>query len=907
MVNVPITADISGVQQGLDRLNDALNRAGQSARALRDIDLSHPEIKDFADDLQIVQTRFDRLVQQGRGEAAAAARQFRQSGNLFGQGGLLNGGVQQIYPNPTTAARVQAQLQGYLLGGTALGPQQTQFTAPPQGGGGGGAAASGVLAGAMGAAGGIMGPMLGMLGIGSLTMMAKTAFDLAQQQGVAVDTLMRRINESGTEFDRFRSAVSDATRGLGVTSIAFANVAQTFQRLSGETSPEAVIGQTRFAIGAARAFGTDEGTFAAGMGRAQFMGVDPKQFALMIGEAVVRGGQTGQAESVQAALLSGLDSLNRNLVQGGPINGAFNQLAALYTSINQGAVETNAPGLRGPGAMGALATIDRTIMAGGQAGVAGQLLQMAAFNRYGVYSPYEIGGRIEGGMFARVSDQRGAPTVLQAELEEINARYGQTAQSNPWLYRNVIERTLGLRAPVTAALQAMPQIGQNLEGLYRGQGGGLVNILSRAGITDLSAINPTAMQDLAAIGLGGQDVVAQYRERALKRDDLTDEQRNAITNAAPGDLRDTLLRVYAQAGQEKDDATKLRESMAQLKETFIKVGEGLIKVIQPLTDALLATENVLNALNDVVSGFGRWLGEKFGTNRVAGDVNTGAGLAADVINNGWDAALQNARRALHMGESAPLPSEEQRKRINDAVEKLQRPEFGGYSRAQAVAIAGQAQFEGGMNEHAVGDGGTSFGLFQIHDPKLRAYVEKAFGKNIQDLTFDEQLKIPALLMGEGGPLENVGRTFRATQGISEGSTVLTTQFERPADMAVKAPVRAQAAEAIGRGVPMFPLPPAAASPAATGGAAPVTVHIDPLTVNHQVNSVDAFQQTLPTFVIPATPNNAPLAIPPPSNTGSQVISRTPPPPPAAPPPAPPPPSNWWDKLRSLQFDPAAAG
>src|SRR4051812_35090637 len=99
MVEVSVRADVSGLQQAFDRLNEALNRAGQSAKALSQVDLAHPELKDFAADLQTINERFSRLTTHGRDQAAAIARRYRSSGNLFGPDGLLTGGVQAAYSN----------------------------------------------------------------------------------------------------------------------------------------------------------------------------------------------------------------------------------------------------------------------------------------------------------------------------------------------------------------------------------------------------------------------------------------------------------------------------------------------------------------------------------------------------------------------------------------------------------------------------------------------------------------------------------------------------------------------------------------------------------------------------------------------------------------------------------------
>lgn len=881
MVSIPISADVSGLQQAFDRLNEALNRAGQSAKALSQVDLSHPELRDFAADLSQINDRFDRLTTQGRGEAAAAARQFRQSGNLFGQGGLLTGGVSNIYPNQTTAARVQAQLQGYLLNGTSFSPQQQQQQLQLQQGGaaGGGSMFSGVA----GLAGGAASSMLGMLGIGSLAVMAKTAFELAQKQGVAVDTFMRRINDSGADFDHFRGALSEATRGLGLTSTAFVAAAQTYQRLSGESGD--VTGNTRFAIGAARAFGTEEGTFAAGMGRAQFGGIDGKQFALLVGEAVVRGGQTGQTEQVMGALERGLESLNRNLVSGGAISGGFGQFASLYTTLNQQAVASGAPGLRGAGALNALETINQSVMSGGNAGMAGQLLTMSAFNRQGIHDPYRIGGTIEGGMFARIGEGgKSGPTVLQTEMEEINRRYGANATGEgQYLYRNVIERMLGLRQPVTQALQAMPEIGPQLTGLYRGGSSSLMNALGHAGVTDLNAINPTSLQDLIHIGLGSSDELGKYRERALARDDLTDAQKAQISGAKPDDLRDALLKVYAQAGQEKDDATKLRESMARLQEGFITVGGKMI-------DALMTLEEDINALNSWMQGVGKKIGDALGLTGVGDSAQEGAkefgGFYSDMQANGFGAAI---RRYMHLGEGGGVPgpqsvSTAEQKATASLIVGTMAPLLGEHG---AFGLAGEAMLESGMNPRARNPTTGAYGLFQYMPGASRTKLLEDYleGKPLYSWTKEDQIRAKAYDLTLGSE-HKVGNRLRAAQTDEEAGAIAVNEDARaynPWDSryAMYAKAAGQTAKNIRNQLTpgMFPLPPE--PPAGGAGGGQSILRIDPLTVNHQVNGIDIWQQALPTSVTSAQPNNPAKPLFTPSNTGSA------PPAPAPPMPKPP--------------------
>lgn len=101
----------------------------------------------------------------------------------------------------------------------------------------------------------------------------------------------------------------------------------------------------------------------------------------------------------------------------------------------------------------------------------------------------------------------------------------------------------------------------------------------------------------------------------------------------------------------------------------------------------------------------------------------------------------------------------------------------GYSKAYALAMAGAAQAESGGNPKAVGDKGTSFGLFQIHDPQRKAAFRKLYGHDISQASVSEQLDFAVL------EIKALGIDTSKQVGPFAAADTVVRRFERPLDKA----------------------------------------------------------------------------------------------------------------------------
>lgn len=797
----------------------------------------------------------EQLARLGRGEAAAAGRSFVNNGNpMFGPAGIFGGGVAQQYASPTTAQRVQQQLQGYVLQGTGVaGGGAGQ---PPGGGFGLGsvvAAAGNVGGQAASAVSGTLSPLLAMAGLGSLAAMAKMAFDASTQQQVALDTLVRRINDSGQDFERFRGSLVEATKGLGITSTEAIKLTTAFQRVSAEGSPDTATANSRFGVGVARAFGVEPEVAVAGMGRAQFMGVDPKQFAAMVGEAVSRGGQTGQFEDVQGTLLRALESLNRNLISGDATRGGFQEFQGMYAAINAAGVAGNMPGLRGANASNILGSIDASVQRGGNAGYAGQMLALRGFAQYGIRDAYQVRELQEGGMFQRIGGA-GSPTTLQVMLEEINRERSGMAERQPFQFRNILQNMLGISMPTIRALQEARDgsgnlmFGKNLMGLANERGGQLFGALEHAGV-QLDQANPTSIQDLASIAFASPGELERRRKLMLGREGLPGDMRSELTNAGPDQLRDVLLRDTAKLGHEPTEGEKLRQALADLKEAFISFGK-------PLTDAFIRVRDILETIESWLNWFkAKSEGAGSAINDALKSIGLGTeegGIDAQNKPSLFDTLTGGIFKGGH-GGGAPsgklehITDQQEGERIQSSIAYYMSPEGGGYTRPQAIGIV-----EGPVAESHMGR--DSQNVFQWTNQSRIDSIQKHMKKTIPEASFVEQRAAHAWELSPEGPEHEAGARLHQAKSAAEAAWIDTIYDMRPSLMYGRAISRAADATAIEHNFPAPPMPPD--SPPAGGAGGASTLRIDPIELHYYDHDRHVATQTLPTRVTPPQPNNA---------------------------------------------------
>lgn len=115
----------------------------------------------------------------------------------------------------------------------------------------------------------------------------------------------------------------------------------------------------------------------------------------------------------------------------------------------------------------------------------------------------------------------------------------------------------------------------------------------------------------------------------------------------------------------------------------------------------------------------------------------------------------------------------------------------GYSKSQIAALLANEQRESNFNAGAVGDNGTSFGIFQWHDPARRAAILAATGIDVTNASHADQLKAAQWELQNSGYADRL----RQTNTPEAGAGVLTG-FENPANAGYEASLRGQMADHI---------------------------------------------------------------------------------------------------------------
>ncbi|MDU7525230.1 MAG: hypothetical protein E7K72_28350, partial [Roseomonas mucosa] len=374
---IPIEADASATLRQLGEIQATINRAGQADKTFGELDLSHPELRDVAQDLTKVLDNMRELSRVGRGETAAAMR------SIIGRGGTgledfnpdsFLAELQKRYPNVAALQRAQANIGRAVFSGTGWAlPQPSAVPLPPGGAGGGGYGPGaygpgtgaggagpwpgGGTAGGAGAGGGFgfggfggmgSGAMsmlrggalwaLGQAGVQKLGQMASQAVSQAQDEAIANDLLARTVRDTSLGFEDLRDKVRRASEGMGTTYEEAQRLSLTFARTANVTDPNSAIGNARLGIGLARGTGLDPATIVSGLARATILGEDPKRFASMIAEAAYGAKMTGQTDRVMQSLLNWTEAQSRTLMAGGSHVGQF---ATAFSVLNA----TGLPGL----------------------------------------------------------------------------------------------------------------------------------------------------------------------------------------------------------------------------------------------------------------------------------------------------------------------------------------------------------------------------------------------------------------------------------------------------------------------------------------------------------------------------------------------------------------------------------
>jgi hypothetical protein len=187
-----------------------------------------------------------------------------------------------------------------------------------------------------------------------------------------------------------------------------------------------------------------------------------------------------------------------------------------------------------------------------------------------------------------------------------------------------------------------------------------------------------------------------------------------------------------------------------------------------------------------------------------------------------------------------------------------------WSAAQSAGLVANLRHESGasLDHQARGDGGRAYGVAQWHSDRQQAFRIWA-SKPIQEASFQEQLGFVHHELTDGRE-RAAGDALRSARTPGEAASVVSRQYERPANREGEAAARAQTATA------MLPRLATPVAPAVAALPAPASVSPPGLPA-----AGDTPRVTPPASLGPGAPPAAPVAAMPPIGTPSPAAPATP--------------------------------
>ena len=176
----------------------------------------------------------------------------------------------------------------------------------------------------------------------------------------------------------------------------------------------------------------------------------------------------------------------------------------------------------------------------------------------------------------------------------------------------------------------------------------------------------------------------------------------------------------------------------------------------------------------------------------AGAGAAAAGGASMLAVAGGGAAALLYSSSLNSGEDIELLNNRLKKGGGEAVGAVvDYFTAKGWTKEQAEGIAANLEQESGFRAGAEGDGGQAYGLAQWH-PDRQADFAKQYGKDIRKSTGAEQLEFIHHEL-TAGKERSAGKSLRAATSAYDAASIVSREYERPADQAGEASRRGERA------------------------------------------------------------------------------------------------------------------
>ncbi|MEX2901311.1 phage tail tip lysozyme [Pseudomonas rhodesiae] len=174
-----------------------------------------------------------------------------------------------------------------------------------------------------------------------------------------------------------------------------------------------------------------------------------------------------------------------------------------------------------------------------------------------------------------------------------------------------------------------------------------------------------------------------------------------------------------------------------------------------------------------------------------GAAAAGAGASMLGVAGGGAAALLYSS-SLNVGEDTDLLNNRLKKGGGEAIGAVvDYFTSKGWTKEQAEGIAANLEAESGFKANATGDGGQAYGLAQWH-PDRQAEFAKQYGKDIRNSTGAEQLEFINHELTRGNE-KSAGSKLRTATSSYDAASIVSREYERPADAAGESARRGAAA------------------------------------------------------------------------------------------------------------------
>lgn len=477
--------------------------------------------------------------------------------------------------------------------------------------GGAGGAGAGMLAGA--AFGGPIGAVVGAFAsqlFGGVGRAIDQKMEQAGSEAAIYADLRRSVGVTSAEFEMLRGSVRHFTDGLGLAYNESAQLAKEFARASNARGGDGIGQEVGDAAGFARGFGADPAAAVRMMATMRHLGVTDneagsKRLALMIGEAVQRGGTTAKMDEVLSVLQSQA-SMQARASLSAPDVGAMASFMSSLTGLSM-------YGMKGDptNAGAAMSVADAAMRQGGAFGEASKnfslglwqrqlsgftALDMDFMNEQGAFgsigkafgrgsAAYKLaesrGDRAKMAQYDQWVGQGGDRSVMAMQMQALEQFYGRDTDE----FRKAIQSHFGVGAGQASALY---QAYQNDRGL-----GDLERSLKESGV-DVGKLNSKQIAAVAEVAGSDRTVVWEQAERLQSLEgadklNLADARtlRDAMAGGDETELRKVVVRLTAAYDSTRDQGEQMRQTQANMANSMQELATKLIPATLAIKDGIV--------------------------------------------------------------------------------------------------------------------------------------------------------------------------------------------------------------------------------------------------------------------------------------------------------------------------------